>query len=385
MSSYRARPPWTSQLETVLGEQVTGRIMADRLWPAIVSRMDLAIRHGADPTRLARDAAGMLAGHLASLAPAQYATAALWQLSLLADPEPVREEWGDETAPVPDTETADQDPPADADTGAQRPRHRPTRPRRPARTARHSRPGRRRPRTTRRRRDRSSTSSPTPGWPPPRRTTNAARPGAGARRGAARAAGRPRRARRRGRLLHRPGRRTPGCRAISPAAAWPAWRPATPRPAGPGWSTTCAGAGHTDPRCSTPAWPSGPRRGTPDRRLPRPAGLPDHHPGRRRRVLHRPAQPDVRQRPGHPEIPQRPRHRPLQQVRTPLRPRPEAAAAAIADGAPDRCSSKVRWTTPPSGPPSRSSTRCRSRPPAPPSPPGTCSCWPASAHSPAAP
>jgi DNA primase catalytic core len=115
VTSYRARPPWTAQLETALGEQATQRIVADRLWPTIVSRMDLAVRHGADPTRLAGDAAGMLAGHLTDLAPVQYATGLLWQLSLLADPEPVGEEWGDETAPIPDTETADQDPPADAD------------------------------------------------------------------------------------------------------------------------------------------------------------------------------------------------------------------------------------------------------------------------------
>jgi DNA primase catalytic core len=114
LHSYRARPPWTSQLEAVLGTQATGRIMADRLWPTIVSRMDMAVRQGADPMRLARDAAGMLGGHLGDLAPAQYATAALWQLRLLADPEPVREEWGDETAPVLDETTADQEPPADA-------------------------------------------------------------------------------------------------------------------------------------------------------------------------------------------------------------------------------------------------------------------------------
>lgn len=113
-SGYRARPPWTRQLKTLLGEQVTARIMADRLWPAIVSRMDLAVRHGADPMRLARDAAGMLAGHLPDLVPAQYATGVLWPLSLLADPEPVSEEWGDETAPIPDPQTADQEPPADA-------------------------------------------------------------------------------------------------------------------------------------------------------------------------------------------------------------------------------------------------------------------------------
>lgn len=114
LHSYRARPPWTSQLEAVLGTQATGRIMADRLWPTIVSRMDLAVRQGADPMRLARDAAGMLAGHLVDLAPAQYATAALWQLSLLADPEPAGEEWGGETASVLDETTADQEPPADA-------------------------------------------------------------------------------------------------------------------------------------------------------------------------------------------------------------------------------------------------------------------------------
>ena len=113
-SGYRARPPWAGQLETLLGEQVTARIMADRLWPVIVSRMDLAARHGAGRLRLARDAAGLLASHLPDLTPAQYATGLLWQLSLLADPEPVPEEWGDETASITDWRAADQEPPADA-------------------------------------------------------------------------------------------------------------------------------------------------------------------------------------------------------------------------------------------------------------------------------
>ncbi len=115
VSTHRARPPWSDRFSDVLGGPAAERIMADRLWPAIVARMDLAVRGGADPARLARDAAGMLAGHLADLSPAQLATAALWQLSLLADPEPLTDLETEQAAGVLDETTADQLPPEDAD------------------------------------------------------------------------------------------------------------------------------------------------------------------------------------------------------------------------------------------------------------------------------
>jgi hypothetical protein len=98
----------------VLGETAAQRIMADRLWPAIVARMDLAVRQGGNPDQLARDAAGMLAGHLADLAPAQLATATLWQLSLLADPEPLSDLEAEHAAAVVDDELAEQVLPEDA-------------------------------------------------------------------------------------------------------------------------------------------------------------------------------------------------------------------------------------------------------------------------------
>jgi conjugative relaxase-like TrwC/TraI family protein len=115
VGSYRARPPWTTQLTQILGEPAAERIMADRLWPAIVARMDLAIRQGGDPDQLARDAAGMLASHLTDLPAAQLATATLWQLSLLADPEPLSELEAEHAAAVPDEHDDELAPPDDAE------------------------------------------------------------------------------------------------------------------------------------------------------------------------------------------------------------------------------------------------------------------------------
>ncbi len=110
--SHQLRPAWTAQLAPALGDTVAERITSDRLWPSVVARMDTAIRGGADPDWLARDAAGLLAGSLGNLSPHQLATVLLWQISMLDDPPPDEEE-----PPVPDPAEDDYAAPEDAYLG----------------------------------------------------------------------------------------------------------------------------------------------------------------------------------------------------------------------------------------------------------------------------
>jgi DNA primase catalytic core len=107
--SHQLRPAWTSQLPGVLGDELADRITNDRLWPAIVARMDTAIRDGADADQLAHDAAALLAGGLDGLSPDQLATVLLWQISMLDDPPPAEYE-----PAFPDPDEAAQAAPADA-------------------------------------------------------------------------------------------------------------------------------------------------------------------------------------------------------------------------------------------------------------------------------
>ncbi|MGI8665570.1 MAG: MobF family relaxase [Jatrophihabitans sp.] len=105
--SHQLRPLWVEQLHAVLGDAITDRITSDRLWPAIVARMDTAVRGGADPAQLGHDAAGLLA--VDRLAPDDLATVLLWQISPLDDPPPA-----DHEPPVPDPLDDETAAPADA-------------------------------------------------------------------------------------------------------------------------------------------------------------------------------------------------------------------------------------------------------------------------------
>lgn len=109
--STRARPPWTERLTTELGSSLSERVSADRLWPAIVARIDHAARHGDDPAQLIGTAAGLLRSHLDALRPSEVATGLLWSIGLVTDPPPAPD-----AALPPDPELADLQPPADADT-----------------------------------------------------------------------------------------------------------------------------------------------------------------------------------------------------------------------------------------------------------------------------
>lgn len=107
---HRVRPTWTQRLVETLGEQITDRITRDRLWPVIVGRVDTAAAAGADADRLVTDAATLLAPHLPDVADHGWATALLWHVGTLADPEPVQP--GVDPVP-PDPADADRTPPAD--------------------------------------------------------------------------------------------------------------------------------------------------------------------------------------------------------------------------------------------------------------------------------
>lgn len=107
---HRVRPAWTDRLVETLGEQVVDRISRDRLWPVLVGRVDTAAEAGADPDRLVTDAATLLAPHLGDVAEHAWATALLWHVGTLADPEPVQP--GVDAVP-PDPADADRTPPAD--------------------------------------------------------------------------------------------------------------------------------------------------------------------------------------------------------------------------------------------------------------------------------
>ncbi len=109
--SHQLRPQWTGQLYDVLGDALSDRITADRLWPVIVARVDTAARDGLDPHQVTHDAAGLLAAHTGHLTPDQLAPVLLWRIGLLLDPEPIDDAAAASVVDPLDAETA---PPADA-------------------------------------------------------------------------------------------------------------------------------------------------------------------------------------------------------------------------------------------------------------------------------
>lgn len=104
--------PWQAAITTTLGTHLAEKISRDPLWPVIVTRLDRAERGGADPTRLAEDAAALLAAHRDGMPDAEAAPRLLAALSVLIDPEPADP---DLDPPEPDTV-----PPDDAETAYSR-------------------------------------------------------------------------------------------------------------------------------------------------------------------------------------------------------------------------------------------------------------------------
>lgn len=95
--------PWRARISETLGETLTGHITADPLWPVICARFDRAARDGADPDRLAGDAAALVSAHTTGMATAEAAPRLLAALSALTDPEPPDHDL-DPEPPEPGTE-----------------------------------------------------------------------------------------------------------------------------------------------------------------------------------------------------------------------------------------------------------------------------------------
>ena len=109
-TGHQLRPPWTAQLEDVLGQPAVDRITADRLWPVIVARVDAAARDGHDPHTLIGDAAWMLAAQRPTLADHELPTILMWNVVTLTSPEPL----DDDGAPGVDPRDDDLIAPHDA-------------------------------------------------------------------------------------------------------------------------------------------------------------------------------------------------------------------------------------------------------------------------------
>lgn len=110
-ASHALRPAWTRDLAAVLGAEATDRIVADRLWPTIVTYVDAASRAEQEPGELVRSAAGMLAAVRDTTFGYQQPELLLTNVVALTDPEPI----DPETVP-PDPADADLLAPADAFT-----------------------------------------------------------------------------------------------------------------------------------------------------------------------------------------------------------------------------------------------------------------------------
>ena len=87
-AGHQLRPSWTPRLTEILGERVAERVMADRLWPIIVTHVDVAARDGLNTDHVVDTAAAMLAAHHGTTRPHELAELLLWQLGLVTDPRP---------------------------------------------------------------------------------------------------------------------------------------------------------------------------------------------------------------------------------------------------------------------------------------------------------
>lgn len=110
-AGHALRPGWTADLEAALGVEHAEQIVADRLWPTIVTYVDGAAQHGQQPGDVVRAAAGLLTAVRAVTPRWQHPEVLLTNVVLLTDTEPV----DPETVPL-DPADADLLPPVDAHT-----------------------------------------------------------------------------------------------------------------------------------------------------------------------------------------------------------------------------------------------------------------------------
>ncbi len=120
------RPPWTPALTHLIGPDAARRVLADPAWPALVAAVSDATGNGWTPVQVLTTAYELLgdpnerdAG--AALRPGELATALVWRIGMLADPEPFDPDlargWGtggDSTLSIPpDPVELDLQPPGD--------------------------------------------------------------------------------------------------------------------------------------------------------------------------------------------------------------------------------------------------------------------------------
>jgi DNA primase catalytic core len=110
------RPAWTAALLELVDSEVGLRVLADPAWPALVAAVTNAANLGWRPEQVLTTAYQLLlAGHdepngQTAVRPAELATALLWRVGMLSDPEPADH---DLTPPPADPSEADFLPPED--------------------------------------------------------------------------------------------------------------------------------------------------------------------------------------------------------------------------------------------------------------------------------
>ena len=114
-AGHHLRPAWTPQLTTIIGADAADRIMADRLWPVIVTQLDIAARDGLDVEHTITAAAQLLTGHGDTIRPHELAAMLLWQIGIVTDPRPASGPDWDEPA-YPDLQDLETHAAADAHT-----------------------------------------------------------------------------------------------------------------------------------------------------------------------------------------------------------------------------------------------------------------------------
>ena len=96
------RPPWTPVLAGLIGPGAGRRVLADPAWPALVAAVTGATRNGWTPEQvlitayeLLGDPGGQGERAEGALRPGELATALVWRIGMLADPEPFDPELSD--------------------------------------------------------------------------------------------------------------------------------------------------------------------------------------------------------------------------------------------------------------------------------------------------
>ncbi len=87
-AGHHLRPAWTPRLSDAVGPDAADRIMTDRLWPVIVTHLDIAARDGLDVEHTITAAAQLLTGHGDTIGPHELAAMLLWQIGIVTDPRP---------------------------------------------------------------------------------------------------------------------------------------------------------------------------------------------------------------------------------------------------------------------------------------------------------